>query len=171
MGMELLALPHLETFYGVELNRAKRRFLEGIISVFPHIARVDALQHFVYRHVDCGVEARKDEWVRLSNRFAPHADWSGLEEYQRHGWHRQLHFFQVPLYYIEYGIAQVGALQVWLNSKRDYAQAVAMYRNGLALGGSRPLPELFEAAGCKFDFTAATLRPLIEAVMEEIESL
>lgn len=171
MGMELLALRHLETFYGDELNRAKKRFLEGIIGVFPHIARVDALQHYVYKNVDCGVEARKDEWVRLSSCFAPHTDWTGLDQFQRHGWHRQLHFFQVPLYYIEYGIAQVGALQVWLNSKKDYQQAVAMYRNGLALGGSRPLPELFEAAGCKFDFTAATLRPLIDAVMEEIAKL
>ena len=73
-----------------------------------------------------------------------------------------------PFYYVEYGIAQIGALQVWLNSRRDYDQAVAQYRNGLALGSSRPLPELFAAAGCKFDFSAATLRPLIDAVMEEI---
>ncbi|NLG43104.1 MAG: M3 family oligoendopeptidase, partial [Phycisphaerae bacterium] len=75
--------------------------------------------------------------------------------------------YEVPFYYVEYGIAQLGALQVWRNSLRDYAHAVALYQNGLALGGSRPLPELFEAAGCQFDFTEATLRPLIEAAMAE----
>jgi len=77
----------------------------------------------------------------------------------------------VPFYYVEYGIAQLGALQVWMNARKDYAHAVALYRNGLALGGSRPLPELFEAAGLKFDFSEKTLRPLIEAVMEKVERL
>ncbi|MFQ5806611.1 MAG: M3 family oligoendopeptidase [Phycisphaerae bacterium] len=171
MGMEMLALPHLEEFYGDETNRARRRFLEGIVQFFPFMARVDALQHWVYTHVDAGLEDRKDEWQRLTQRFSPHVDWSGLEAYDRHSWHRKLHFFEVPFYYVEYGIAQLGALQVWMNARKDYEQAVALYRNGLALGGSRPLPELFEAAGLKFDFSEKTLRPLIEAVMEEIDTL
>lgn len=171
MGMELLALPHVDEFYGAEANRARRTFLEGIVNFFPYMACVDALQHWVYTHVEATPEERKDEWARLVGRFMGHVDWSGLETYCRHSWQRKLHFFEVPFYYVEYGIAQLGALQVWMNSKQDYAQAVALYRNGLALGGARPLPELFAAAGLKFDFTEKTLRPLIEQVMEEIEKL
>ncbi|MBU0617929.1 MAG: M3 family oligoendopeptidase [Planctomycetes bacterium] len=171
MGMELLALPHIDEFYGDETKRAKKSFLKGIVRFFPFMACVDALQHWVYTHVDASPEDRKDEWVRLSRRFMPHVDWTGLEAYSRHSWHRKLHFFEVPFYYVEYGIAQLGALEVWMNTRKDYDHAVALYRNGLALGGSRPLPELFEAAGLRFDFSERTLRPLIEAVMEEIERL
>ena len=171
MGMELLSLPFVEEFYGADANRARKSFLEGIVNFFPYMACVDALQHWVYTHVDATPEERKDEWARLMERFMGHVDWTGLENYRRHSWQRKLHFYEVPFYYVEYGIAQLGALQVWMKSKEDYAQAVAWYRNGLALGGSRPLPELFAAAGLKFDFTESTLRPLIERVMEEIEAL
>lgn len=171
MGMEMLSLPHLETFYGPETDRARKRFLEGIVTFFPFMARVDALQHWVYTHVDATPEQRNDQWQALTRRFSPEIDYHGIERYDRRSWHRKLHFFEVPFYYVEYGIAQLGALQVWLNSKKDYEQAVAMYRHALTLGGSRPIPELFEAAGCKFDFSEKTLRPLIEAVMEELERL
>ncbi len=168
MGMECLSLPHLEEFYGDSTDRARKRFFTEIINFLPFMARVDAFQHFVYLNVDCGVRARHDTWQALSRRFSPDIDWSGLESYERVSWHRKLHFFEAPFYYIEYGIAQLGALQVWMNARRDYEQAVALYCNGLALGGSRPLPELFEAAGLKFDFSEETLRPLIDAVMEEV---
>lgn len=171
MGMECLALPHSREFYGEDIGRAQKRFFAEIINFLPYMSRVDLLQHYVYTHVDSGPAARCDEWVRLARRFNPFVDWSGLENYQRRGWHRKLHFFEAPFYYIEYGIAQLGALQVWMNSRRDYADAVAHYRNGLALGGSRPLPELFTAAGLKFDFSEKTLRPLVDAVMEEIARL
>ncbi len=168
MGMECLALPYTKAFYGDEDARARKRFFKKIVEFFPYMAMVDGLQHYVYTHVGVGIEAIKDEWVRLQQRFMPHVDYTGLEPFVRHGWHRKLHFFLAPFYYIEYGIAQLGALQVWTNSRRDYAEAVAMYRNALALGGSRPLPELFETAGAKFDFSEATLRPLIDAAMEEV---
>jgi oligoendopeptidase F len=171
MGMECLCLPHLDEFYNNDSNLARKHFFTKIVTFFPWMARVDAFQHYVYTNVEHDLQRRKDEWVKLSRRFSPHVDWSGLEGYDRNSWHQKLHFFEVPFYYVEYGIAQLGALQVWMNSKRDYEEAVAFYRNGLALGGSRPLPELFEAAGCKFDFSEKTLRPLIEAVMEEIERL
>mgnify|MGYP001273020534 CR=1 FL=1 len=171
MGMECLALPFCEVFYGADAPRASKRHFMEIVTFLPYMARVDAMQHFVYTHVDCGIEARLEEWRRLTRRFSPFVDWTGLERYDQHSWHRKLHFFEAPFYYVEYGIAQLGALQVWLNSQRDYEQAVAFYRNGLALGGSRPLPELFEAAGCKFDFSEKTLRPLVDAVMEEIARL
>lgn len=171
MGMELLSLPHLGEFYGEETRRAVKRFLEGIVNFFPWMARVDAYQHHVYTHMGQSLAEWKEEWVRLSRRFNPELDWSGIEVHDRNSWHRKLHFFEVPFYYVEYGIAQLGALQVWMNARRDYEQAVAQYRNGLALGGSRPLPELFAAAGLTFDFSEKTLRPLIEAVMEEIAGL
>lgn len=171
MGMECLALPFAEEFYGEQANRARKRHLIDIIEFLPWMARVDAFQHYVYAHAGHDTPRRLDEWVALQRRFANHIDWSGLEEYNRHSWHRKLHFFEVPLYYIEYGIAQLGALQVWMNSRKDFEHAVAMYRAGLTLGGSRPLPELFEAAGCRFDFSEKTLRPLVDAVMEEIGRL
>ena len=171
MGMEMLSLPYVDEFYGVESNRARKGFLEGVVRFFPYMACIDALQHWVYTHVDAAPEQRQDEWVRLTRRFMSHIDWSGLEQYDRCAWHRKLHLFEVPFYYVEYGIAQLGALQVWMNARKDRRQATALYRNGLALGGSRPLPELFEAAGLRFDFTEKTMKPLISAVMEEIERL
>ncbi len=171
MGMECLALPFTDIFYGDESRRARKRFFEEIVAFFPWMARVDAFQHHVYTHVGDGIDKWKDQWQALTKRFAPSVDWSGLESFDRHSWHRKLHFFEVPFYYVEYGIAQLGALQVWRNSCGDYAQAVNWYRNGLALGGARPLPELFEAAGLKFDFSEKTIRPLIDAAMEEIGRL
>jgi oligoendopeptidase F len=171
MAMECLALPHTEVFFSDEKNRATKRFFERIVRFLPFMAQIDAFQHYVYTHVDAGLEGWKDYWQMLTRRFSPEVTWSGLEAHERHSWQRKLHLYEVPFYYVEYGIAQLGALQVWLNSRRNYEQAVALYRNGLALGGSRPLPELFEAAGCKFDFSEDTLRPLIDAVMEEIRRL
>jgi oligoendopeptidase F len=151
--------------------RATRRFFEKVVMILPYIASIDAFQHYVYTHVDEGIEGWKSHWQSLTRRFAPEIDMSELELQDRHSWHRKLHIFQVPFYYIEYAIAQLGALQVWRNATKDEAQAVALYRHALSLGGSRPLPELFEAAGCDFDFTAVTVRPLVDAVMEEIDRL
>ncbi len=166
MGMECLALPHTTEFFGDESPRATRRFFEKIVTFFPFMASIDAFQHFVYTHVDAGIEAWKDHWQTLTKRFAPEVDLSGLERHDRQSWQKKLHIYEVPFYYVEYGIAQLGALQVWKNSLTDYAQAVALYRHGLALGGARPLPELFEAAGLRFDFSETTLRPLIDAAMQ-----
>lgn len=168
MGMEMLCLPHVDVFYGSETDRARKRFLEGIVMFFPFMARVDAFQHWVYTHVDATTAERQAQWQALTKRFSPHVDWTGIEHYDRNAWHRKLHIFEVPFYYVEYGIAQLGALQVWQNSKRAVEDAVAKYRYGLSLGGSRPLPELFEAAGLKFDFSEKTLAPLIEGVLAEI---
>jgi oligoendopeptidase F len=171
MAMECLALPHTEVFFGDETSRATKRFFERIVRFLPFMAQSDAFQHYVYTHVEAGLEGWKDYWQGLTRRFSPEVDWSGLEAHERHSWQRKLHLYEVPFYYVEYGIAQLGALQVWRNSRRAYAPAVALYRNGLALGGARPWPELFAAAGCRFDFSEETLRPLIEAVMDEIRRL
>jgi oligoendopeptidase F len=171
MGMECLALPHTRAFFGAETGRATQRFFEKIVAFFPFMASIDAFQHFVYTHVDAGRERWKDYWQTLTRRFASEVDLSGLERHDRQSWQKKLHIYEVPFYYVEYGIAQLGALQVWKNSLADYVQAVAEYRCGLALGGGRPLPELFAAAGCRFEFSESTLRPLIEAVMGKIAAL
>ena len=105
------------------------------------------------------------------DRFGDDVDFSGFEEMRAHSWHRQLHIFLYPFYYVEYGIAQLGALQVWANSRLDKAKALGDYKKSLTLGGSRPLPELFAAAGCKFDFSAQTIRPLIQLAGDELKKL
>lgn len=169
MAMECLAARYTETFYGGSAPRARKRFFTEIVEFFPRMARIDAFQHYVYTHLDADPEARKDQWLAIDRRFAPHVDYSDLESHQRHSWHRVLHLFEVPFYIVEYGIAQLGALQVWLNANRDFEEAVRFYRQALALGGARPLPELFEAANLKFDFSEATMAPLIAAAVEAVE--
>jgi len=172
MAMELLGAPHLDIFYPeADARRARRVHLEGIVGVFPWIATVDAFQHWVYTHPGHSREERAAAWSRLMERFGGDVDWSGLEAIRAHLWHKQLHIFLYPFYYVEYGIAQLGALQVWANAAADPVGALAAYKAGLALGGSRPLPELFSRAGCRFDFSRETLRPLTERVRKELASL
>ncbi len=169
MSMELLGNEFLEEFYATaDANRARRNHLEGILSIFPWIATVDAFQHWIYTHPGHTREDRSAAWLGLMDRFGGDVDWTGFEDARANLWHRQLHIFLHPFYYVEYGIAQLGALQVWANSKNDKRQAIADYHAALKLGGSRPLPELFEAAGCKFDFSAATVEPLTELVKSEL---
>jgi oligoendopeptidase F len=165
MGMELLALDALDEFYqGEDLARSQRQQLEGIIGILPWVATIDAFQHFLYTKPSHSRDDRRDEWLSLHKRFGGLADYTGQEEALARGWQRQLHLYEVPFYYIEYGIAQLGALQVWHNALSDRRGAVKQYRSVLALGGSRPLPELFEAAGAKFDFSTRTIAPVIELV-------
>ena len=109
--------------------------------------------------------------MALMDRFGGAVDWSGYEKNRAYLWQRQLHIFLYPFYYVEYGIAQLGALQVWANSKHDKVKALADYKRGLALGGSRPLPELFAAAGCRFDFSRQTIKPLIQLAQTELAGL
>jgi oligoendopeptidase F len=172
MSMELLGNEYIETFYNTDdAKRARREHLEGIIEVFPWIATVDAFQHWIYTHPGHTRDERSAAWLALMDRFGAKIDWSGFEESRGYMWHRQLHIFLYPFYYIEYGIAQLGALQVWANSKRDRAKALRDYQNALALGGSKPLPDLFTAAGCRFDFSAKTVEPLAQLVQTELTKL
>jgi len=172
MSMELLAHPYLDEFYSdAEVDRARRTHLEGIIRFLPWCATIDAFQHWLYTNPGHDLEARTARWLELQDRFAPGIDWSGLEDARAAGWHRQLHIFEVPFYYIEYGIAQLGALQLWLQSREDEGRALANYRAAMTLGGSKPLPELFAAADLEFDFGPATVRRLVEAVREELAAL
>jgi len=172
MSMELLGNEHLEEFYATpEANRARRTHLEGIVKFFPWMATVDAFQHWIYTHPGHTRAERSAAWLNLMDRFGGLTDWSGYEKARANLWHRQLHIFLHPFYYVEYGIAQLGALQVWANSRRDKAKALRDYQTALALGGSRPLPELFSAAGCRLEFSAKTIRPLVELVKGELSKL
>lgn len=172
MSMELLGNEFIENFYAApEAKRARHDHLEGIVKIFPWIATVDAFQHWIYSHPGHSRAERRAAWEHLMDRFGGDVDWSGYEKARAYMWHRQLHIFLHPFYYVEYGIAQLGALQVWANSRKDKAQALASYKQALALGGSRPLPELFSAAGCKFEFTQATIKPLIHLVQTELARL
>jgi len=172
MSMELLGNEYIESFYGpAEAKRARYDHLEGVLEIFPWIATVDAFQHWIYSHPGHTRSERRGAWENLMKRFGGDADWTGYEEVRAHLWHRQLHIFLYPFYYVEYGIAQLGALQVWANSKRNRAQALHDYKAGLSLGGSRPLPELFAAAGCRFDFSRETIQPLVTLVREDLARL
>ncbi len=170
MGMELLGAPHLEAFYTpADASRSRVQHLESIVWVLSWIATVDAFQHWLYTAPGHTHAERNAAWASIYNRFAGEIDWMGLETYRDTLWHRQLHIFEVPFYYIEYGIAQLGALQIWRNMRRDRAAAIAAYRRGLALGGSQPLPEIYAAADIEFKFDAATVAPLMELVAAELD--
>ena len=172
MAMELFGNEFLEEFYPTaEANRARKTHLEGIIGFFPWMAVVDGFQHWIYTHAGHTRAERKAAYLQLLDRFGGDVDWSDYAEARAHSWHRQLHIFTHPFYYVEYGIAQLGALQVWANSQRDKVKALNDYKKSLALGGSRPLPELFAAAGCKFQFDAATIKPLIQLAGNELKKL
>lgn len=172
MSMELLGNEFLEEFYTPDdARRARRTHLENILSIFTWIATVDAFQHWIYTHRDHKRAERTAAWVEMIKRFGGDVDWSGYDPARANLWHRQLHIFIHPFYYIEYGIAQLGALQVWANSKRDKAMALRNYKNALALGGGRPLPELFAASGSKFEFSRKTVAPLVKLVREELAKL
>jgi len=172
MTMELLGARRLDPFYNsADADRSNRKLLEGIVLILPWIATVDAFQHWIYSHPDHTREHRKAAWRGLLDEFGGMVDWSGHEDARDHSWHRQLHIFLYPFYYIEYGIAQLGALQIWQRSLSDRAGAVADYKKALALGGSRPLPELFAAAGIRFDFSDRLITSLMETIRGELEKL
>jgi oligoendopeptidase F len=178
MSMELLAAPHLTRdaggyFSREEAARARVEHLEGIVLFWPYMAVVDGFQHWVYEHPD---DARRPAncdatWDTLWQRFMPVVDWSGLEDQRRTGWQRKLHIFQLPFYYVEYGLAQLGAVQVWRNSLADPAHAVADYRRALAMGATATLPDLFAAAGARFAFDAGTLSEAVQLVERTIQEL
>lgn len=165
MSMELLGSDHLDVFYNeADADRARKKLLEGIIRFLPWMAIIDSFQHWIYTHENHSRSQRDEQWISLMDRFRPGIDWSGHEASKQSLWHQKGHLFEAPFYYIEYGIAQLGALQLWMKSRHDPRQAIANYRAALALGGTRPLPELFAAAGIKFDFSSKTLEPLMKAV-------
>ncbi len=171
MSMEHIAgryLPQSEGgFYSdADAARARVEHLESDILFWPYMAVVDAFQQWVYTHPDDAMESANcdEKWGELWDRFMGGIDYSGLEDVKVTGWHRKLHIFQIPFYYVDYGIAQLGAVQVWRNSLTNQAQAVADYRHALSFGGSRSLPDLFAAAGAKFSMDAETLSDAVELI-------
>lgn len=174
MSMELFSMNHWETFFknAEELKRAKEQQLERVITIFPWIATIDKFQHWVYENPNHTLEERADKWMEITTEFSSSAiDFSGLDEYRRYGWQRQLHLYEVPFYYIEYGIAQLGAIGMWQQYKTNSEQAINNYIQALQLGGTKTLPALFEAAGLKFDLSPAHIKTLMEFVKKEMEEL
>lgn len=174
MSMELLTLPHIGVFYpdAGERARATRQQFLRTVSILPWIAQIDAFQFWIYQNPGHTREERVAAWLALDERFGTGVDWTGLEAERGSMWHRQLHLFSAPFYYIEYGIAQLGALQVWMKSLEESpAAAIDLYLRGLSLGGSKPLPELFGATGLAFDFGPATVSRLVERVERELAKL
>jgi oligoendopeptidase F len=174
MSMEFLASPHLAQpvgyFDAAEARSAWLEHLEDVLLSLVHIASVDAFQTWIYTSGQGGdARARDDAWLRIRQRFERGVDWSGLEQERVARWYRQLHIFMYPFYYIEYGIAQIGALQVWRNSLNNPAKAVARYREALALGATRNLPEIYSAAGARLTFDVGEIAPLVELVESQIE--
>ena len=172
MSMELLTHDFLDEFYSSDdANRAVREHLEGIVSILAWIATIDAFQHWIYTNPGHSKEERHQQWLDLGDRFGSHLDWNGFEEWRKVGWQRQLHLFSYPFYYIEYGIAQLGALQLWLQYQKNPQTALDNYAKSMRLGGSRPLPELFEAGEMSFDLGNSTVQGLIDAVRTELDEL
>ena len=178
MAMELIASPYKTRDHGGfytedEAARAMIELLEGIIRFWPYMALVDAFQHWIYENPKDSSDASRCEeaWAALWDRFIVGIDYSGLEDAKQTYWHTQLHIFQVPFYYIEYGLAQLGAVQIWANARKDQKKAVADYRRALALGATVPVPQLFATAGATFAFDAKTLKEAVDLMEEVIEEL
>lgn len=178
MAMELLASPYLVESAGGYYNladaaRSRIEHLERALLFWPYMAVVDGFQHWVYANPDLAREPANCDaaWLELWQRYMAGVDYSGMEEHQKTGWHRKLHIFRYPFYYVEYGLAQLGAVQVWNNALQDQAGAVAAYRRALALGGTATLPELFATAGAKFAFDASTLQTAVDLMERTIAEL
>lgn len=174
MSMELFSMDHWNVFFDnkEELTRAKEQQLERVITIFPWIATIDKFQHWVYEHPQHTEAERSEAWMSILNEFSsPVIDFSGLDQYRLYSWQRQLHLFEVPFYYIEYGIAQLGAIGLWQQFKQDPEKAINNYINALDLGGTRTLPDLFKAAGLEFDFSPKHISGLMQFVKQELEKV
>ena len=174
MSMELFSMNHWESFFdnADDLKRAKEHQLERTITIFPWIAIIDKFQHWVYENPTHTVEERTAIWTSILKEFSTSAiDFTGLDAYREIAWQRQLHLFEVPFYYIEYGIAQLGAIGLWMQYKKNPEQALQNYINALSLGGTKTLPVLYETAGLKFDLSPDYIKTLMEFTNEEMEKL
>ncbi|GAC1589719.1 MAG: M3 family oligoendopeptidase [Chitinophagaceae bacterium] len=174
MAMELFSMDYWDVFFDSreELKRAKEHQLERVITIFPWIATIDKFQHWVYEHPAHTLEERSVRWAEIQNEFSSkEIDFSGLENYRGNSWQRQLHLFEVPFYYIEYGIAQLGAIGLWKQFKQDKDAALDNYMRALSLGGTATLPKLYEAAGLKFNFSGDNINQLTQFVDSEMKKL
>jgi oligoendopeptidase F len=174
MAMELFNMENWEIYFKnpEDLRRAKIQQLERVITIFPWIATIDKFQHWVYENPNHDLDQRTENWYRIYNEFSSKTiNWEGLDTYQKNIWQKQLHLFEVPFYYIEYGIAQLGAIGMWKQFKKNKELALDHYTQALSLGGTKTLPELYEAAGLKFDFSGPYIKELMDFVEEEIKEI
>ncbi len=174
MSMELITMEHWDLFFTdkKDLVRAKREHLEGLIQTLPWVATIDKFQHWIYEHPKHTQEERRQAWITISSQFSSGVtDWSGIEKFRDYGWQKQLHIYEVPFYYIEYAIAQLGAIAVWKNYKENNQKGLEQYMAALKLGYTRPIKEIYETAGIKFDFSRAYIKELMGFVKEELHKL
>ncbi|MDE3212497.1 MAG: M3 family oligoendopeptidase, partial [Bacteroidota bacterium] len=174
MAMELFTMDYWDVFFDnpQDLKRAKEYQLERVITIFPWIAVIDKFQHWIYENPHHTTEERTTQWVKILREFSDDViDYSGLEAFRGNQWQKQLHLFEVPFYYIEYGIAQLGAIGLWKQYKARPEMALDHYMQALSLGGTQTLPELYQAAGLKFDFSPAYIKTLMDFLSEEMASL
>ncbi|MHA4811569.1 M3 family oligoendopeptidase [Flavitalea flava] len=174
MAMELFSMDHWELFFTDknDLARARTHQLERVITIFPWIATIDKFQHWIYENPQHSAEERTQKWMEILAEFSsPVMDWQGLELNRLFGWQKQLHLYEVPFYYIEYGIAQLGAIGLWKQYKENKKKALENYTNALSLGGTRTLPELYDAAQLKFNFSKEHVKQLMDFVSEEMEKI
>ncbi|MFN5024856.1 MAG: M3 family oligoendopeptidase [Bacteroidota bacterium] len=174
MSMELISYDGQDEFYknAEDFKRAKVEHLEGIIKILPWIATIDKFQHWLYTHPTHTADERKAYWLQLSKEFGTGmVDWSGLEHIQAYTWQKQLHLYEVPFYYIEYGMAQLGALAVWRNFLNNKQKAVHQYKESLALGYTKSIGDIYKTAGVEFNFSAAYIKSLMQFVQDELNKL
>jgi len=174
MSMELMSMEHWHHFFTdeEELRRAKLAQFERVLTVLPWVATVDAFQHWIYEHPNHSTEERTAAWMDISKRFSSNIiDGSGLEKYSAKHWQKQLHIFEVPFYYIEYAMAQLGAIAMWKQYKEDPKQGLANYKAALKLGYTKTIPEIFETGGIKFNFSEAYIKDLMSFVKLELEEV
>lgn len=172
MAMELISMDQWQIFFSneAELKRAKQEQLEDIVETLPWVATIDKFQHWIYENPTHSSAQRKENWNRIFDEFADTVtDWNGLQEAKDYLWQKQLHLYEVPFYYIEYGMAQLGAIAVWRNFKQNKQRGLEGYMNALKLGYLKSIPEIYTAANVKFDFSRSYIRELMEFVKGEFE--
>jgi oligoendopeptidase F len=174
MTMELITMDHWDVFFDDkdELRRARQQHLEQVISTLPWVANIDHFQHWIYENPQAGQDELQRAWLEMLDAYSDDVtDWQGLENNKAYLWQKQLHLYEVPFYYIEYGFAQLGAIAIWKNYKENPNAALEAYLNALRLGNTRTIPEIYEAAGIRFDFSRTYIRELIAFVRKEWEAL
>ena len=172
MSMELISMDNWDVFFDNEadLKRAKRDQLIDILGTLPWVATIDKFQHWIYTHKNHTVEERNNYWLELTEEFSSgEVDWTGAEKFKASQWQRQLHLYEVPFYYIEYGMAQLGAAALWRNYKKDPKKTIQRYKNALSLGYTKSIGEIYEAAGIKFDFSNEYVQELSHFIYEELQ--
>lgn len=174
MSMELLSMDHWDVYFDSEsdLNRAKKEHLEQIIETLPWVATIDKFQHWVYENPTHNHAERIEAWCRIFDLFSDSTtSWEGLSDNRKFLWQKQLHLFEVPFYYIEYGMAQLGAIAVWKNYKENKDSGLKRYLNALELGYTKTIPEIYETAGIRFDFSKEYISELMGFVKEELRKI